>query len=77
MPGVIAPESTSREPNHSTATTEAKMVKMAKKVSTARAQHRGARRLECVLDRPAKRPVTSVSLVKACIVRIAPMCSLA
>ena len=37
MPGESVPSSTSRDPNQSTATTDEKMVKMAKKVSTARA----------------------------------------
>ena len=36
--GEIVPESTSREPNQSTATTEEKMVKIAKNVRTARAR---------------------------------------
>ena len=77
MPGDIVPASTSREPNQSTATTEAKMVKMAKKVSKERAKIDERAASKAASTARAKRPVTSFSLVKACRVRTAPICSLA
>ena len=77
MPGDSVPASTSREPNHSTATTEAKIVKMAKKVSSERARIDARAAWKAASTAPAKRPVTSFSLVNACSVRTAPICSLA
>jgi hypothetical protein len=77
VPGDSAPESTSREPNHSTATTDEKMVKMAKKVRKERAKTDERAAMNAVSTAWPKRPVTSRSFVKACNVRIEPMCSLA
>ena len=50
---------------------------MAKKVSTERASTEARAASKAVSTAPANRPVTSLSLVKACSVRIAPICSLA
>ena len=55
-------------------TTEAKIVKMAKKVSKARARTETAPPRRRSRPLRAKRPVTSFSLVKACSVRTAPIC---
>ena len=77
MPGDIVPVSTSCEPNHSTMTTEVKIVKMAKKVRTARAKIDARAASKALSTAREKRPVTSPSLVKACSVRTDEICSLA
>ena len=77
MPGDSVPSSTSREPNHSTATTEEKIMKMAKKVRNERAKIEARAASKAASTADEKRPVTSLSLVKACSVRTAPICSLA
>ena len=77
MPGDIVPVSTACEPNQSTRTTEAKMVKMAKKVSTARASVEARAASNAASTAREKRPVTSASLVNDCSVRTEDICSLA
>ena len=73
----MTPDSTSREPNHSTATTEAKIAKIATKVRIDRAKIDDFAASKAASTALEKRPVTSRSLVKACSVRTAPICSLA
>ena len=73
----MVPFSTSREPNQSTMTTEAKMVKMATKVSTARALTEERAAWNAASTARENFPVTSLSLVKACSVRTEEICSLA
>jgi hypothetical protein len=53
------------------------MVKMAKKVSTARASTEERAALKAVSTACEKRPVTRLSLVKDCSVRTDEICSLA
>ena len=77
MPGDIVPVSTSREPNHSTITTEAKIVKMATKVSTARALTDDRAASKAASTARENLPVTRFSLVNACSVRTDDICSLA
>ena len=77
MPADIVPASTSREPNQSTATTDEKIMKMAKKVRKERAKTDVRAASKAASTAAEKRPVTSFSLVKACSVRTAPICSLA
>ena len=73
----MTPDSTSREPNHSTATTDAKIAKIATKVRIARANTDDLAASNAASTAREKRLVTSRSLVKACSVRTAPICSLA
>ena len=73
----MTPVKTSCEPNHSTITTEVKIAKMAKKVSTARASTEARAASKAASTAREKRPVTSPSLVKDCSVRTEEICSLA
>ena len=73
----MTPDNTSREPNHSTPTTELNTAKMAKKVRKARASVEPLAASNALSTAAPYRPATAFSLVKACTVRTAPTVSLA